>query len=145
MADIDANEHSLLRNFITKGHAPEITSEFCVHLTNDIEEDTVIVLHDGAIGDELRDDGTVAVDLVLEERVKVLVVRMVWHDHQEDEVRVLDLTVRGIDGWKHFPVIVVLNTRSKSFQKIFFMHSGTIGHWADIRVLDANIETFLQR
>ena len=60
---------------------------------DDIEEDAVIVLDNGAIGDELRDHGTVTVDLVLEERVEVLVVRVVRHDHQEDEVRVLDVTV----------------------------------------------------
>lgn len=82
-----------MRNFIAKGHAPEVTSEFRVHLADDIEEDTVIVFLNGAIGDELRDDGTVAVDLVLEVRVKVLVVRVVGHDYQEDEVGVLDQTV----------------------------------------------------
>ena len=143
MANIDANEHSLLRNFIAEGHAPEVTSEFRVHLANNVKEDSVIVLHDGAIGDELRDDGAVTIDLVLEERVEVLVVRVVWHDHQEDEVRVLDRfhTIainRGVDGRNHFPVIVVLDARCKSFQKILIMDSGTIRHWADICVLDCD-------
>ena len=86
MADINADKHSLLRNLITKGHAPEVTAEFGIHLADDIEEDSVIILGNSAVGHELRDDGAVTVDLVLQERIEVLMVRVVRHDNQEDEV-----------------------------------------------------------
>lgn len=59
-------------------------------MTDDVQEDTVIVFSDGAIGDELGNDWGVAVDLVLKERVEVLVIGMVRHDNQEDELGVLD-------------------------------------------------------
>jgi hypothetical protein len=55
-------------------------------LPDDVQEDTVVVLDDGAVGHELGDDGTVAVDLVFEEGVEILVVGVVWHDHEEYEV-----------------------------------------------------------
>jgi len=61
-------------------------------LADNVEEDSVIILSDRAVGYKLRDDGTVTVDLVLKERVEVLVVCVVRHDDQEDEVGVLDRT-----------------------------------------------------
>ena len=92
MADINADEHGLLRDLVAEGHTPEIATEFGIHLADDVEEDSVVILGNCAVRNELRDDGAVAVDLVLEERIEVLVVRVVRHDHEEDEVRVLDCT-----------------------------------------------------
>lgn len=80
VADINADQHGLVRDLLAELHAPEITAELGVHLTDDVEEDTVIVALDGAVGDELRDDRAVAVDFVFQERIEVLVVRVVGHD-----------------------------------------------------------------
>ena len=65
MAHIDSNEHGLIGDFLAKWHSPEISSEFGVHLSDDIQKDTVIILLDGAVGNKLGDDWTVTVDLVL--------------------------------------------------------------------------------
>ena len=86
MAHIDSYQHGLVRDFLAKRHSPKISTEFSIHLSDDIQEDTVIVLLDGSVGDELRDDRTVTVDLVLQEGVEVLVVGVVWHDNEEYEI-----------------------------------------------------------
>ena len=93
VAHINTNEHGLLGYFRTERHSPEIAAKLGVHLADDVEENPVIVLGDGAVGNELRDNRAIAVDLVLEEGVEVLVVRVVGHYDQEYEVRVLDCTV----------------------------------------------------
>lgn len=85
MADINSNEHSGLGDLLAKAHAPEITSNFSVHLTNYIHENAIVVLCDRAVSYKLRDDRGLTIDLVLEERVEVLVVRVVGHDDQEDK------------------------------------------------------------
>ena len=85
MAHINSNQHSLIGDFLAERHSPKISSEFGIHLSDDIQEDTVIILLDGAVGDKLGDDRTVTIDLVLQERVEVLVVGVVWHDNEEDE------------------------------------------------------------
>lgn len=83
----------MLGYFRTERHSPEIAAKLGVHLADDVKENPVIVLGDGAVGNELRDNRAIAVDLVLKEGVEVLVVRVVGHYDQEYEVRVLDCTV----------------------------------------------------
>ena len=90
MAHIDTDQHGLGRNLISEGHAPEVTAELGVHLTDDVQEDTVIILGNSAVSHELRDDGTVTVDLVLEEGVEVLMVGVVGHNDKEDEIGVFN-------------------------------------------------------
>jgi hypothetical protein len=68
-----------LTNLVAEGHAPKITTKLGVHLAYDVEEDTVIVFGDGAIGNELRDDWTVTIDLILQERIEILVVTVIGH------------------------------------------------------------------
>ena len=86
MAHIDSDQHGLIGDFLAKPHSPKISSEFGVHLSDDIQEDTVIILLNGAVGDKLGDDRTVTIDLVLKEGVEVLVVSVVWHDNEEYEI-----------------------------------------------------------
>jgi hypothetical protein len=86
MAHINSNQHSLIGDFFAERHPPKISSEFGVHLSDDIQEDTVIILRDGTVGDKLGDDWTVTIDLVLQEGVEVLVVGVVWHDNEEYEI-----------------------------------------------------------
>ena len=86
MAHINSYQHGLVRDFLAKRHSPKISTEFSIHLSDDIQEDTVIILLDGAVGDKLRDYWTVTVDLVLQEGIEVLVVSVVWHDNEEYEI-----------------------------------------------------------
>ena len=48
-------------------------------------------------------------------------------------------------GYVHFLVVVVLDARGKSFQKILFVHGSLVRHWADIGVLDADVKSLLHR
>ena len=66
VTNINTNKHGFGRDLFAEVHAPQVTSDFSVHLTNDVEEDAVVVLDDGAVGNKLRDDWAVTVDLVLE-------------------------------------------------------------------------------
>lgn len=86
VAHINSNQHGLIGDFLAKRHSPKISSEFGVHLSDDIQEDTVIILLDCAVGNKLGDNRTVTVDLVLEEGVEVLVVSVIWHDNEEYEI-----------------------------------------------------------
>ena len=88
VTDVNADKHSLFTDLRSEGHSPQVTAKLSVHLSNDIEEDTVVVLSNSAIGHKLRDNRRITVDLVFDERVEVLVIRMVRHNHQEDELGV---------------------------------------------------------
>ena len=70
-------------------------------------------------------------------------VGMVWHDDKENKVGVLDSAVRGLNGRQDLLVVVVLNAWGKSFQKILFVNSSFVRNWADICVLNSNVETLL--
>jgi len=106
---INTDEHGLLRDLFTEGHAPKISSKLGIHLTNDVEENAIIVLGNSAVCHKLRNHWTVTVNLVLQERVEVLMVGMVWHDDKENKVGVLDSAVRGLNGRQDLLVVVVLN------------------------------------
>ena len=68
---------------------------------------------DGAVGNELGDDWTVTVDLVLQEGVEVLVICVVWHDHQEQELRMFDGAIGLLNSWQNLLNVVVLDTLGK--------------------------------
>ena len=144
MANVDAHEHGLLGNLVAERHAPQVTTELGVHLADDVQEYAVVVLGNGPVCHELRYDRAIAVDLVLEEGVEVLVVGVVRHDDQENEVGVLDGSARVLDRWQHLLVVVVLDARGKSFQKILFVDGGLVGDGADVGVLDSDVEAFLE-
>jgi len=90
VANVDSNQHGLVRDLRAELHTPKIATKFSVHLADDVQEDSVIVLSDSAVGNELANHGGIAVDLVLKEGVEVLVVGVVRHNHQEDELSMLD-------------------------------------------------------
>jgi len=90
VANIDANEHGLSRDLRPKVQPPEISSELCVDLPQDIDVNSIIILLDRLARDKLRDDRTVCVDLVLQCSVKVLLFDRVRHN-DEEKVEVLGL------------------------------------------------------
>jgi len=145
VAHIDTYKHGLFGNLGAELHAPQVTAELGVHLANDVEEDAIVVLGDGAVGHELRDDGRVTIDLVLDERVEVLVVRVVGHDHEEDELRVLDLTVGLADCSRHFLVVVILDGLGEGLEEDFFVEGGLVGDRTDISEFDLDAEALLCR
>lgn len=50
---INTNEHGLVRDFRTKLHAPKVTTKLSVHLSYDVQEDTVVVLGNRSVSNEL--------------------------------------------------------------------------------------------
>ncbi len=72
MANIDTHEHGLRGDFFAEVHSPEVTTKLGIDLSHNVEVDTVVITVDGLACHELRDDGVVGVDLVLDSSVEVL-------------------------------------------------------------------------
>lgn len=110
MANINTNQHSFLRDLRAKAHAPQVTTDLSIHLTDNVHEDTIVVFGDGSVGYKLGDDRGFTVYFILEEGIKILMVGMIRHDDQEDEAR---FSSRG-DMGLNTRVIVELDTLSES-------------------------------
>lgn len=50
---INTHKHGAVGDFLTELHAPEITTEFGVHLTDDVKENAVIVLLNRTVSHKL--------------------------------------------------------------------------------------------
>lgn len=72
VADINTYEHCLRGDFLVEVHSPQITTKLHVDLTDDVHVDPVVVSVDRLVGHELRDNGVVGVDLVLDGLVEEL-------------------------------------------------------------------------
>jgi len=73
------------------------------------------------------------------------VVRVVGHDHEEDELRVLDLTLGGADYSRHFLVVVILDGLGEGLEEDFFVEGGLVGDRTDISEFDLDAEALLCR
>jgi len=145
VAYVDTDEHGLLRDLAAEGHAPKVTTKLGVHLADNVQENAVIVLSDSPVGHELGDDRCVAIDFVLEEGVEVLVVSVVRHNHEEDEIGVFDGAVRGLDRRQNLLIVVVLDRRGEGFEQVLLVLRRLVQNGADVGVLDADVEALLQR
>lgn len=67
MTHINTHQHSSLGNFRAKAHTPQVSTNLGIHLTDDVHEDTVVILGDGPVGNELRDYRCLTVNLILQE------------------------------------------------------------------------------
>lgn len=84
VAHVDAHKHGLGRDVSAEVHSPEVTSEFGIDLSYDVQVDAVVVSVDGLARHELRDDGVVIVDLVLHGGVEELLALGVRNDDKEE-------------------------------------------------------------
>jgi hypothetical protein len=138
MTDINADKHGGVRNFWAELHTPQISAKLGVHLTNNVKENTVIVLLNGAVSDELRNDWRITINFVFQKRVEVLVVRLVRHNHKEDELRVLDLSIAALDNRQDFLVVVVLDRLSKTLKEYLLVVSCLVRNRANVSELYLN-------
>ena len=53
VANIDTNKHGLVGDLSSEVHSPEITSQFGIDLSHNVQVDTIIVTVDGFGSDEL--------------------------------------------------------------------------------------------
>jgi len=53
MADINTNEHGLVGDLRSEGHAPQVTTDLGIHLSDDVHENAVVVLGDSAVSHKL--------------------------------------------------------------------------------------------
>lgn len=86
VTDIDSHEHSFLRDVFVEVHTPQVSTKLGVDLSENIDEDAVVVLHNGLSSHELRDHRRVSVNLALNSSVELLLPDMVWHDDKEEVV-----------------------------------------------------------
>lgn len=70
-------------------------------------------------------------------------VGVVGHDHQEDELGVLNCTSRSADHGQNFFIVIVLNRLCKRFQEDLFVVGGLVRDGTDISEFDLNIQAFL--
>mmetsp|Transcript_24537 Transcript_24537/g.17253 ORF Transcript_24537/g.17253 Transcript_24537/m.17253 type:complete len:245 (-) Transcript_24537:1711-2445(-) len=126
VTDINAYKHSFGGDLLAKVHAPKVTTDFGVHLTDNVEEDAVIVLHNGAVGNKLRDYWAVTVDLVLDYSIEFLVITLIWHNNHENKLErntAFDRFILG-NGLKVFSnnvIIISLNLTCKSCEQLVFI------------------------
>jgi len=59
-------------------------------LTNDVKKNAIVVLGDGSVSNKLTDNRWITIDLILQERIEILVIGVVWHDDKEDKLGMLD-------------------------------------------------------
>lgn len=135
MAHIDTHEHSSLGDLRAEAHTPQVTTDLGIHLADDVHEDTVIVLGDGSVGNELRDDRGLTVDFILQERIEVLVVGVVRHDHQEDETGFGTRCDMGLDT----RVVVELDTLGEGLEELVFVLGCPVLNEADVSILNEDI------
>jgi len=139
MAHIDTHKHGSLGNLRAEAHAPQISTDLGVHLTDDIHENTVIVFSDGSVGNELGNDRGLTVDFILKERIEILMVGVVGHNDQEDE------TGFGTGGDVRLDarVVIELDTLGEGLEELVFILGCPVLDEADVCVLYENIQSFL--
>jgi hypothetical protein len=69
---------------------------------------------------------------------------VVRHDDQEDEIGVFNRAIRSLDGGQDLLVIIILDRGCKGLKEVLLMLSSLIQDRADVGVLDADVEAFLQ-
>ena len=80
MANIDSDKHCLFRDFLSETESPKISSKLGIDLSKNVDIDPIIVFLDGLAGNELGNDWTVSVNLVLQSCIKMLLLDGIWHD-----------------------------------------------------------------
>jgi hypothetical protein len=141
VADINTDEHGLVRDLSAEVHSPEITSEFGVDLSHDVEIDAVIISVDGLGSDELRDNRVVGVNFILNGGVEGLLSHAIWNDDQEELDLRSFLDSRGL--FAIFSVDIVSEVGVNSLLEVFNL--GLVVQRDDITVVDENVEAVLLR
>ena len=139
VAHVNAHQHRLVRDFFPELHPPEVAAELGVHLPDDVQENTVVVPLNRPVRHELGNHRAVAVDFVFQKGVEVLVVRMVGHNDQKDELGVFYGPVGITYGGEHLFVVVILNALRKGVQKMLLVVGRLVGHGADVGVRNFNV------
>jgi len=80
MANIYSDKHCLFRDFISETESPKISSKLGIDLSKNVNIDPIIVFLDGLAGNELGNNWTVSVNLVLQSCIKMLLLDGIWHD-----------------------------------------------------------------
>jgi len=147
VTNINTNKHGLGRDLLAEVHAPKVTSDLSVHLTNDVEEDAIVVLDDGTVGNKLRDDGAVTVDLVLDYPVEFLVIALIRHNNHENKLErntALDRFILG-NGLKIFSnnvIIISLNLTCESCKQLVLVLEGLVVDCNNLSELDVDVQMF---
>lgn len=72
VANVDTDKHGLGWDVFAEVHSPEITSEFGIDLSDNVQVDAVVIPVDRLASDELRDNGVVRVYFIFDGGIEVL-------------------------------------------------------------------------
>lgn len=72
-------------------------------------------------------------------------VRLVWHNHKENELRVLDLTATVHNDGQDLFIVVVLNRLSEALKQHFLVVCSLVRDRAHISEFHLDFKTFLSR
>lgn len=72
-------------------------------------------------------------------------VRLVWHNHKENELRVLDLTATVHNDGQDLFIVVVLNRLSEALKQHFLVVCSLVRDGAHISEFHLDFKTFLSR
>ena len=84
VANIDTNKHSLIGDFRSKVHAPEVTAEFGVDLSDYVEIDPIVISVNSLASNKLRDNRVVRVNFIFNGGVEGLLSQGVRNDDKEE-------------------------------------------------------------
>jgi hypothetical protein len=84
MADINTDKHGLVGNFLAEVHAPQITTEFGIDLTDNVQVDAVIISVNCFARYELRDNRVVRVNFIFNGGIEGLLSEGVRDDDEEE-------------------------------------------------------------
>ena len=147
VANVDTNKHGFVGDLSSKVHSPEITSEFGIDLSHDVQVDTIVVTVDGLGSDELRDDGVVRVNFIFNGGVEMLLSQSVRDDDKEELdnwlVRISLLLLSGLSLAWYLDLNVVSEVGIDSILEVFNLRS--IVERNNITVVNEDIEAILLR
>lgn len=145
VADVEAYQHGLWLDLVAELHSPEISAPLCVHLSDNIGENAVVLLFDCAVGDKLGETRAVSVDLIFNEGIEFGLVACIWHDHHKDEVGMLDISFALADYWTYLLCIVVLDALREGLSHILFLILTLVAYWTNVCILNKDFEALRTR
>ena len=84
VADIDTHEHSFSGDLWAEAHAPQVTTELSIDLTDNIQVYVIFISVDSLARNELRDNGVVRVNFIFNGGVEDLLPHGVGNDDKEE-------------------------------------------------------------
>ena len=80
VADINTDKHGLVGDLLAEVHAPEVTSELSIDLTNNVQVNAVVISINSLACNELRDNWVIRVNFIFNGGIEGLLSEGVWNN-----------------------------------------------------------------